>query len=98
MGEGAGIDSRTVASLIWRLEHNHAMLRPRHVLVLDESGMTSDADVGTLLAAVEASGAKLIAVGDYHQLDAVGPGGALEALSKRHPDHVWGAAGQPAPA
>jgi hypothetical protein len=51
--------------------------------------MTSDADVGKLLAAVEASGAKLIAVGDYRQLDAVGPGGALEALSKRHPGHVW---------
>jgi hypothetical protein len=87
--EGAGIESRTVASLTWRLEHGREALSPRHVLVLDESGMTSDADVGRLLAAVEASGAKLVAVGDYHQLDAVGPGGALEALSKRHPGHVW---------
>ena len=89
LGEGAGIESRTVASLTWRLEHNREVLGPRHVLILDESGMTSDADIGRLLAAVEASGAKLIAVGDYRQLDAVGPGGALEALSKRHPDHVW---------
>ena len=89
LGEGAGIESRTVASLTWRLEHNREVLSPRHVLVLDESGMTSDADVGRLLAAVEASGAKLVAVGDYRQLDAVGPGGALEALSKRHPGHVW---------
>ena len=89
LGEGAGVDSRTVASLTWRLEHNREVLSPRHVVVLDESGMTSDADVGRLLAAVEASGAKLVAVGDYRQLDAVGPGGALEALSKRHPGHVW---------
>ena len=89
LGEGAGIESRTVASLTWRLEHNREVLSPRHVLILDESGMTSDADVGRLLAAVEASGAKLVAVGDYRQLDAVGPGGALEALSKRHPGHVW---------
>jgi conjugative relaxase-like TrwC/TraI family protein len=89
LGEGAGIDSRTVASLTWRLEHHQEVLSSRHVVILDESGMTSDADVGKLLAAVEASGAKLIAVGDYHQLDAVGPGGALEALSKRHPEHVW---------
>jgi predicted secreted protein len=88
LGDGAGIDSRTVASLTWRLEHHQEVLTPRHVLVLDESGMTSDADAGRLLAAVEASGAKLIAVGDYHQL-VVGPGGALEALSKRHPGHVW---------
>jgi ATP-dependent exoDNAse (exonuclease V) alpha subunit len=89
LGEGSGIDSRTVASLTWRLDHHQAVLSPRHVLILDESGMTSDADVGKLLAAVEASGAKLIAVGDHRQLDAVGPGGALEALSKRHPGHVW---------
>jgi ATP-dependent exoDNAse (exonuclease V) alpha subunit len=89
LGEGAGIESRTVASLTWRLEHRQEVLSPRHVLVLDEGGMTSDADVGKLLAAVEASGAKLVAVGDYRQLDAVGPGGALEALSKRHPGHVW---------
>jgi conjugative relaxase-like TrwC/TraI family protein len=89
LGEGAGIGSRTVASLTWRLEHEREVLSPRHVLILDESGMTSDADVGRLLAAVEASGAKLVAVGDYRQLDAVGPGGALEALSKRHPGHVW---------
>jgi conjugative relaxase-like TrwC/TraI family protein len=89
LGEGAGIDSRTVASLTWRLEHGREALSPRHVVILDESGMTSDADVGKLLAAVEASGAKLVTVGDYRQLDAVGPGGALEALSKRHPGHVW---------
>ena len=89
LGEGAGVESRTVASLTWRLEHYREVLTPRHVLVLDERGMTSDADVGRLLAAVERSGAKLVSVSDYRQLDAVGPGGALEGLSKRHPEHVW---------
>ena len=89
LGEGAGVTSRTVASLRWRLEHGREALTARHVLILDEAGMTSDADVAKLLGAVAASGAKLVAVGDYRQLDAVGPGGALEALSARHPDHVW---------
>ncbi len=89
LGEGAGVRSRTVASLRWRLEHGREALTPRHVLILDEAGMTSDADVAKLLGAVAASGAKLVAVGDYRQLDAVGPGGALEALSTRHPSHVW---------
>ena len=51
--------------------------------------MSSDADVGKILAAVEASRAKMVAVGDYRQLGSVGPGGALEALASRHPDHVW---------
>jgi hypothetical protein len=89
LDEGAGISSRAVASLAWRLEHGRQALTPRHVLILDEAAMTSDADVSKLLGAVAISGAKLIAVGDYRQLDAVGPGGALEALSGRHPGHVW---------
>ncbi len=89
LGEGAGIASRTVASLSWRIEHGQETLTPRHVLVLDEGSMTSDSDVGRLLAAVESSGAKLVAVGDYRQLGSVGPGGALEALVARHPEHLW---------
>ena len=38
---------------------------------------------------MQVSGAKAIVVGDYHQLDSVGPGGALEAIASRHPGHVW---------
>ncbi len=87
--DGAGVASRTVASLTWRIEHGQEVLSPRHVLVLDEGSMTSDSDVGKLLAAVESSGAKLVAVGDYRQLGSVGPGGALEALASRHPGHLW---------
>jgi len=89
LGEGAGVASRTVASLTWRIDHGHEALTPRHVLVLDEGSMTSDSDVGRLLAAMESSGAKLVAVGDYRQLGSVGPGGALEALVARYPGHVW---------
>ena len=37
LGEGAGVESRTVASLTWRLEHNREVLSPRHVLILDEA-------------------------------------------------------------
>ncbi len=87
--EGAGVHSRTVASLTWRLEHQRQTLSPRHVLVLDESGMTPDAEMAKLLGAVKASGARAIIVGDYRQLDAVGPGGALEALARRHPARVF---------
>ncbi len=57
LGQGAGVASRTVASLTWRLEHSREALTPRHILVLDEGAMSSDADVGKLLAAVQASGA-----------------------------------------
>ena len=87
--EGAGVSSRTVASLTWRLEHQRQALGPGHVLVVDEAGMTPDAEMAKLLGAVVAAGARAIMVGDYRQLDAVGPGGGREALASRHPGHVF---------
>ena len=89
LGEGAGIESRTVASLSWRLDNSTLELSDRHVLILDEGAMTSDVDLARLLTAVERSGAKLIIVGDDRQLGAIGPGGALTALAERHPDQLW---------
>ncbi|MGA2530411.1 MAG: MobF family relaxase [Acidimicrobiales bacterium] len=89
LGEGAGIESRTVASLSWRLDHNTLELSDRHVLILDEGAMTSDVDLARLLTAVERSGAKLIIVGDDRQLGAIGAGGALTALAERHPEQRW---------
>jgi hypothetical protein len=68
LGEGAGIEARTVASLSWRLGHNTLELSDRHVLILDEGAMTSDVDLARLLTAVERSGTKLIVVGDDRQL------------------------------
>ncbi|MBV9283646.1 MAG: AAA family ATPase, partial [Acidimicrobiia bacterium] len=89
LGKGAGIDeSRTLASLLWRLDHERLALSERHVVVLDEAGMTTDTDLGRLLIATEAAGAKVIVVGDDRQLGAVGPGGGMGALLARHPDAV----------
>ena len=58
LADGAGLEeSRTVASLCWRLAHDRIRLGPSHVLILDEAGMTDDPDLGRLLAAVERAGA-----------------------------------------
>jgi conjugative relaxase-like TrwC/TraI family protein len=89
LGSGANLgESRTLASLSWRLEHHQVRLGERSVVILDEAGMTDDTDLLRLLAHVETAGAKLIMVGDHRQLGAVGPGGALGALVARHPDAV----------
>jgi len=89
LGEGAGIgDSRTIASLGWRLDHDQLRLTDRHVLIIDEGGMTSDVDFGRLLAAAQASGAKIIIAGDDRQLGAIGPGGGMGALLRRHPERI----------
>jgi hypothetical protein len=74
-----------LASLLWRLDHDRLSLDERTVVIIDEIGMTEDAHLVALTARVEAAGAKLVLVGDHHQLGAVGPGGALAALVRRHP-------------
>jgi hypothetical protein len=81
-------ESRTLASLLWRLDHDRVSLDGRSVIILDEVGMTEDAHLVALTARMEAAGAKLVLVGDHHQLGSVGPGGALAALVRRHPDVV----------
>jgi conjugative relaxase-like TrwC/TraI family protein len=89
LGNEAGIDeSRTIASLLWRLDHRQTRLDRRTVVICDEAGMTDDPALLRLLAASEVAGAKLIIVGDHRQLGAVGPGGSLQALVARHSGRV----------
>jgi conjugative relaxase-like TrwC/TraI family protein len=85
LGVETGIgESRTIASLLWRLDHGQAQLDSSTVVICDEAGMTDDPAMLRLLAATEAARSKLIIVGDHRQLGAVGPGGSLQALVARH--------------
>jgi hypothetical protein len=86
LGQAAVGQSRTLASLLWRLDHQQLSVDERTVVILDEVGMTEDAHLVALTARIEAAGAKLVLIGDHQQLGAVGPGGALAALVRRHPD------------
>jgi conjugative relaxase-like TrwC/TraI family protein len=89
LGREAGLsDSRTLASLDWRLAHDRLALTPRHVVVLDEAAMTDDVGLLRLLTAAEFSGAKVVMVGDHRQLGPVGPGGSFEAAVERFGDAV----------
>jgi len=89
LGREAGIgESRTMASLLWRLDHGRLRLDARTLVICDEAGMADDPSVLRLLAAADTAGAKLVLVGDHRQLGAVGPGGSLEALVARYGDAV----------
>ncbi len=84
LGREAGIaESRTLASLLWRLDHGRLTLDARTVVILDEAGMTADPDLLRVLVAAEAARAKVVLVGDDRQLGPVGPGGALGGLVER---------------
>jgi len=85
LGDEAKIDAHTVASLTRSLEKGRITLGPTDLVILDEAGMTEDADLLKLLSAAGAAKAHVVMVGDPHQLSAVGPGGAMEAVSARHP-------------
>ncbi len=89
LGREAGIaESRTLASLNWRIAHDSLRLSERHVAVLDEAAMADDAALVAFLQAAGRARAKVVAVGDPRQLGAVGPGGGFEALMERFGDAV----------
>ncbi len=85
LGREAGLEeSRTLASLRWRIQHDRMHLTEGHVLVLDEAGMAGDRDIAFLLDHARMRGAKVVMVGDDRQLGAVSVGGAVGALVERH--------------
>ena len=88
LGTEAGVEARTFASLLWRLDHDQITLDPRTVVVVDEAGMADDVNLARLTLAIERAGGALVLVGDHRQLAAVGPGGALAALLTQRPDLV----------
>lgn len=85
----AAIESSTLKSLLWHLDHGTLRLDRRCVVILDEAAMTDDQDLHRLLEATSARHAKLVLVGDDRQLGAVGPGGALRALVERFDGTIW---------
>src|SRR4051794_1638778 len=90
LGREAGIDSRTIASLLWRLDHGRQALDAATVVIVDEVGMTNDRDILRVLIAAERFRAKVVLVGDDRQLGPVGPGGAFAGLLDRahHAVHI----------
>jgi conjugative relaxase-like TrwC/TraI family protein len=89
LGRDANLRSSTLASLLWRLDHQQTQLTGHTVVILDEAGMTDDPDLVRLLTAAASARAKVVMIGDDRQLGAVGPGGSLGALVDRHRPGVW---------
>ncbi len=78
---GAGIRSSTIAQLFVDADiSDEPVLTGRQVLVVDEAGMVDTRRLDALLCLARDAGAKVVLVGDHHQLPAVEVGGAFAAL------------------
>ncbi|HCF2449043.1 TPA: AAA family ATPase [Pseudomonas aeruginosa] len=82
----AGIQARTIHSLLMRLENDNAQyrekLRPNDVIICDEAGLADLRTLHKLAGYCDAAGAKLILVGDGRQLEAVGSASVLDMLTE----------------
>ena len=81
---GSGIESRTIASTLGRIESGRDTLTSRDILVVDEAGMIESRQMSKILDVAQAAGAKVVLVGDSQQLQAIGAGAAFRALQDRH--------------
>ena len=81
--ESSGIESRTLSAWVHRWEQGEDQLGKGDVLVIDEAGMLSSAQLSSVLQEVERRGAKTVLVGDAEQLQAIGAGAPFRALAER---------------
>ena len=79
LGQKAGIESRTLASLLASGGHN---ITDRHILVLDEAGQLGNRQALRVLEISRATGARLIFLGDNKQTGAIEQGKAYWLLQQ----------------
>jgi hypothetical protein len=84
----AGIPSTTVARFLVDLDQAPGILNERHVLIVDEAGMVDTRRLGRLVRHAQLAAAKVVLVGDHHQLPPVEAGGAFGALVTRGEDRL----------
>jgi conjugative relaxase-like TrwC/TraI family protein len=73
--EGSGIESTTIA----RHLVEQRTITSTTVVVVDEAAMAGTRDVAAIVVQATAAGAKVVLVGDHHQLPEVAAGGAFRA-------------------
>ncbi|MBK9179967.1 MAG: relaxase domain-containing protein [Acidimicrobiales bacterium] len=79
----AAIESMTLAMLQINLDAHRIRLDDRTVVVIDEAGMAGTRNLAPILNAADEAGAKVVLVGDPHQLPEIDAGGVLTGLAKR---------------
>lgn len=80
LADDLGIATENTAK--WRWEHDHGRwnLHPGQLVIVDEATLAGTHTLDTLMSHAADVGAKVLLVGDPHQLDAVDAGGAFRLL------------------
>jgi conjugative relaxase-like TrwC/TraI family protein len=78
-----GIQATTIARLRYGLERRGVELPHRGVVIVDEAGMVGTRDLAFLAERAAKAEAKLVLVGDDHQLPEIDAGGAFRGLADR---------------
>ena len=78
---GTGIPSSSLTHLLADLRETGGLTN-RHVIVVDEASMVGSRSLDQLRRHADASGAKVVLVGDNRQLSSIDAGGALRTLSQ----------------
>lgn len=84
LSDSSGIESRTIASLFYRLDKGMDSLTANTILVIDEAGMLGSRTMERLVRETEVCGAKLVLVGDWQQLQAIEAGASFRAIAETH--------------
>ncbi|QKV95252.1 AAA family ATPase [Streptomyces sp. NA02950] len=74
----SGITSATVATWLVDIRDGGRRMADTDVLVLEEAAMVDDRDVAELLTAAAEYGVKVVEIGDWAQLKAIGVGGGFK--------------------
>lgn len=83
LSEGAGIESYTIAKLLYQIDSGKQTLTPSTVLVIDEAGMVGTRMMLRIVDEARSAGAKLVLVGDSKQLQPIEAGGPFRMISER---------------
>ncbi len=83
LGDGAGIESRTLASWEYAWERGRDLLTNKDILVVDEAGMVGSRQMRDVLVRANDAGAKVVLIGDAEQLQPIEAGAAFRAISEQ---------------